>query len=67
MICKALRMRKKNQVYYQKNKENILHNKKIYYTANKKVINKKKDCDRNIFTELSRCERNHHRRRVIIF
>ena len=44
----------KNQVCYQKIREKILHNRKIYYTKNGKVINKKKDCDRNIFPDLSR-------------
>lgn len=40
---------------YQENREKIIHSKKIYYTENKKVKNKKEDCDRNVFTPLSTC------------
>ena len=47
--------KRKKQVHYKENREKILHNKKILYIENKKATNKKEDCDRNIFTELSRC------------
>ena len=55
MICKVLWKRGRIKCWYRENREKIIHSKKIYYTENKKVKNKKEDCDRNVFTPLSRC------------